>query len=508
MTIYTALMLIMVMSLILAILESARIYVARKNISIYSNLSVESLFSNYQGHLYDKYGIFGVEYTGDETFSVNSAEQIVLGNMERASSINKNHSLIKMTADKAEIVKYELLTDDYGGPFIKQLKESLTTDAVKTAIKYLKQKNELIEMNTGEEKADMETIKTATSYIEEAEAVKKALEEKNDTNDIEESGDKGRKSAYKKASPVTKQDEASDEGISEAIKQMSLWDEDAILAMLLPNAADVSNTAVEKEKRLINRKRNEGNYTGQSEFGISEKLLLTYFCNEKLNSYCDKNSSDEDNASLDYEMEYVCFGKMSDKENLKDALFYMLGMREAVNLVYIMSSAEKKEEAMAQALVITTLLAAPEAASAVQLGILTAWATAESILEVRSLASGKRLPIIKNDSNWNLGLNNLLDGLSGLGEVKEDSNGLAYEDYLNSRLILMNLKDTAVRTLDVMEMGLNEDGYMNIRADEMITAVECKCSFNITGVFTEIMPWAIGRDKDWTMFDDVKFKYY
>ena len=60
----------------------------------------------------------------------------------------------------------------------------------------------------------------------------------------------------------------------------------------------------------------------------------------------------------------------------------------------------KKSEAMALAATISTLLLIPEAAEAVKQLILLAWAAGEGVIDIRSLLSGNKVPLVKTSDNW------------------------------------------------------------------------------------------------------------
>lgn len=67
-----------------------------------------------------------------------------------------------------------------------------------------------------------------------------------------------------------------------------------------------------------------------------------------------------------------------------------------------MGDSVKKSEAMALAATISTLLLIPEAAEAVKQLILLAWAAGEGVIDIRSLLSGNKVPLVKTSDNWQL----------------------------------------------------------------------------------------------------------
>lgn len=95
-------------------------------------------------------------------------------------------------------------------------------------------------------------------------------------------------------------------------------------------------------------------------------------------------------------------------ENLKIVLDKIKNIRFVPNYLYLQSDEEKKAETKALAAVISTLLANPELIPVIQQGLLAAWAYGESIMDLRALAAGKKVPAIKTKETWKLSLSNLL----------------------------------------------------------------------------------------------------
>ena len=83
---------------------------------------------------------------------------------------------------------------------------------------------------------------------------------------------------------------------------------------------------------------------------------------------------------------------------------------------------------------ISTLLLIPEAAEAVKQLILLAWAAGEGVIDIRSLLSGNKVPLVKTSDNWQLTLASLFtlgigdDGISG-ADAEE---GITYKEYLRA----------------------------------------------------------------------------
>lgn len=155
---------------------------------------------------------------------------------------------------------------------------------------------------------------------------------------------------------------------------------------------------------------------------------------------------------LSYEQEYLVGGKASDRENLKSTAEQLLAVRGALNLLYLLSSSEKRSSA-------ETLAASISAGSApvqiiLSFFILSLWAFGESILDLRTLFDGGKVSAWKSDSTWRLGLEELLS-LEFLHSKTEGGDaGYSYEDYMRVLLLLQDRQKKNFRLLDLIEWNV------------------------------------------------------
>ena len=146
---------------------------------------------------------------------------------------------------------------------------------------------------------------------------------------------------------------------------------------------------------------------------------------------------------------------------------------------------EKKAEAEAAALTLCTVIGLPELAEGAAQGILLAWAYGEAIMDIRTLISGGKVPLVKNAEDWKLSLSGLMQ-LGSAGEnVAADSgkdmeSGLAYREYLRMLLFLKSQDEVGMRTLDMVEQNLKiRYGQTFFRADACISRVEFHSTCNL-----------------------------
>ena len=190
-------------------------------------------------------------------------------------------------------------------------------------------------------------------------------------------------------------------------------------------------------------------------------------------------------GSLDYELEYILEGHASDRENLETVASKLLMVRFVPDYAYIQTDPEKKAEAEAAALTLCTVIGLPELTEGAAQGILLAWAYGEAIMDIRTLISGGKVPLVKNAEDWKLSLSGLMQ-LGSAGEnVAADSgkdmeSGLAYREYLRMLLFLKSQDEVGMRTLDMVEQNLKiRYGQTFFRADACISRVEFHSTCNL-----------------------------
>ena len=162
-------------------------------------------------------------------------------------------------------------------------------------------------------------------------------------------------------------------------------------------------------------------------------------------------------GELVYEQEYLLFGEASDRENLKKTVNRLIGVREAVNLLTILGDAGLRGEAEALAAALTGAGAISPLTGVVTFFVMTVWAFAESVEEVRSLLAGERIPFVKQAEQWRVSLTGLAEGgIRGpelIGEEKEAS-GYSYQDWLKLFFLLQDQAELRYRMMDLVQKNL------------------------------------------------------
>ncbi len=157
-------------------------------------------------------------------------------------------------------------------------------------------------------------------------------------------------------------------------------------------------------------------------------------------------------------------------------------LRFVPNYVHLQGSSAKKAEAEALALTLCSLLAVPAVTEAAAQVILLAWAYGESLVDMRSLLKGGKVPLVKSEDSWQLSLSGLMKLGQGedVNDGKDTGSGLPYKEYLRMLLFLEKEEDIGMRALDIIEQNLRlEHGLAFFKADQCISKIEVKSTCNL-----------------------------
>ena len=281
----------------------------------------------------------------------------------------------------------------------------------------------------------------------------------------------------------------------------------------MPENMELSGMEIDPDQQASNRSLNTGRGSfpvRQSTGGIEERLLFNeYVIKNFNNAVTGKKVQEESDAeetaegndmsdrSLAYETEYIIAGKSSDKENLEAVLFRMFLIRMALNYAYLLTDTQKQSEAEALAITISVLLLIPQASEIIKQLIILAWAAGESVVDLRTLLSGKKAALVKNSENWQLPLSSLLTLGAGSENAagEETEGGITYEEYLRAFLFLENYEEVTMRTLDRVEENMRtEHGLEFFKADCCITKAEMNNTVELFGSLAYTFPVYFGYE--------------
>ena len=172
------------------------------------------------------------------------------------------------------------------------------------------------------------------------------------------------------------------------------------------------------------------------------------------------------------EVEYILAGKMSDAENERAVEAAITAMRFPLNLIHIYTDAEKRSAVLAAS------QAAGPGSAAVQALISAAWAYAESDNDVELLRQGRKVPVLKDDRTWAIGLEDVIEGITGGTVIPEDDRGCDYGDYLRIMLFFEERGVKTARILDLVQINMRASYDGDFLIHEHFTGIEISLVVN------------------------------
>ena len=461
-TVFLALILSLVTALVCTGIESVRMAAARTQILNGADIGLYSLFGQFDREMLKDYDLFLLD---------GSCGQ---GSLDLASVYDNFSSymkpVLKQNSQKLSVVQggfsaYRLLTDEGGEPFYNQvvqyMKETLGSQGVSLLLDKMKDRKEKTDQaeQAGQKAENGDIIENYDAEMEEnnrknEEALAEA--EKNPEGGELEDGDNVTAPPQKVVNPIS---------IIRRIRKMG------ILELVIPGNKGVYDGQVQAGTLLSRREKQKGMPMYEPEktdTSYTSQILFQQYLMEKLGNY-----SAPGKGALKYQTEYILGGKTGDIENLKSVAGRLLLIREGVNMVHLVSDGTKRAQAAGLASAIASAFLIPPATGVIEAAILLCWAFGESILDVRELFDGGKVPLVKSAADWQLSLENLPELLNGLDSVRRGSeDGMSYEDYLQVLLLGVSREEKITRAMDMIELCVREKGRKNFRMDSCIVAAE------------------------------------
>lgn len=433
-TAYLSLIFILLISFVGGIMEAASVQMAKNYRRADMNRAIESVFAEYQKELLEEYGIFALEGSYE---SGSYSESTIKNRLDfyGARGIRQSVSRIEFLTDHGaeafcgQVEAYmkhkyglNLLQDKIGMTDVWKQQEEQAKDCEKDEIKQQKELSGLLQENEGRLPAE-------ENPIEHVEQLKKS----------------------------------------------------SLLDLIMPKDKPVSQKTIDLGDTLSFRELNCG-YGDFSDVAEEGGTLTSLILGEYLLEQFSNGAGEPGAGALDYQLEYILAGKGSDRENLEAVAGKLILLRFVPNYMHLQGSSTKKAEAEALALTLCSLLAVPAITEAAAQVILLAWAYGESLMDMRSLLRGNKVPLVKTDDSWQLSLSGLMKlGQEGdLNDGKDTQGGLPYKEYLRILLFLEKKETTAMRALDMIEQNLRtEHGLAFFKADQCISKIEVKSTCNL-----------------------------
>ena len=237
----------------------------------------------------------------------------------------------------------------------------------------------------------------------------------------------------------------SGKSFAELLDQLKQIKDGGILAAVT-GASSISTLTwsdPERPSLLSDAEKSAHSGTAKADFSFDETLLLGEFLMDRMSCFVDQKGS-----GYCYEAEYVITGKSTERAVLAAVAGDLMLIRTGLNFAYLCTDSEKLAAAETLALTVMTALTVPQLTSIFKWLLIAAWAAAESVVDLRALFQGKRVVLWKSKSSWKLSALSLGETA---GEASGFTVGLGYRDYLRLLFYLKSGPQAAYRMMDVIQ---------------------------------------------------------
>lgn len=493
-TIFLALTLVLILSFLFSMVEAARVNglaeLAKRKLA----LETQSLFGAYNQELWEYYGLLFLDMSyGTGEPDVRLLEEQLMEEDYREG--NERH-FYQMALKDAQVEAFTLATDKEGAEFRRQACEAAKNQLAQSAVKDMESRievwNELESQGSDLEEKWKEALAAEEEAGEYAEAERTEVE----MQEAEESGGE--------AEGVEIEENKKGEVLPEnPLGYVAQLKKSSLLAVVMEDPAELSAKSIDTSTSLDNRELFCGNMAAEQGKDVDKLWFVQY-----LNQYFScKTDNKEQERVLDYELEYCIVGKDSDAQNLEAVAKKLLQIRESANFVTIMQDSQKQSMAMKMAVAAVGFTGFVPLIKAVQIGILLAWCYIESILDLRCLLSGGKVPLIKDSTQWKSDLFHLRESVfqSTYAEVEE---GMVYKEYLQMLLYTTGERQLTYRAMDVVEQNIRVfSGNEAMRMDAMVSAVQVQTVYTATPLFLNVIPMAQKIDGNYYFCETRKIAY-
>lgn len=414
-TVFFSIAIYLCLSLFIGLMYGARESAIRARAKEAAEVSLRSVFGEYQKELWQEYNLIFVDATyGYETDSFILPEEHYVGYLnenfdEGGVPFLGGRDLLKLEAYYAETDEIRLATDNDGAAIRAQAVNFMKH---KYAVGYI----ESLYESTATYEATFDVVSDREEIAEEV------LE-----------------------SPVFEEWQDAYGSMLTEEKEVSLL---STLRLVCKDVNNISGTSIDGTRLVSGRALNKGNSKNDKEFDLADNL----FFKEYLINYTNNYLNDEKDTVLSYETEYLIAGKKTDSHNLEAVVNRLLLTREAMNMASLYKDEERIDAVRSFAEVATAAVLQPELAPALEAAIVSIWSFAESVKDVKPLLNGGKVPLIKTHDEWRTTLRDIFK----IGKEEEYDSGLAYKDYLRIFIDLTDSKTLTKRFCDICELNVRK----------------------------------------------------
>lgn len=489
-SVFSAISFMLIAQYLFVVLEASRYEEMKKITEIQARAQIESLFAEYCKPLWEEYHVLACNSDQDyvKVMLNETAEKYSLLNENSILSANSN--FVRAILEDSEISNLELITDNDGRVFESEISRYMRSNLAYEAARQIYDRyNSIGEMTESSEYNDA-SLEDALDVINNPQEYQ-----------IEETQEVQRNTTINRTSRGTS--EVSD--MQETLSDISNTRNSGVLALVLGSNSNVSNKRIDTSNVVSNRTRLSGINVEGCQNSWYDKILLEQYIESYMSSFRNPIS----NRALSYEIEYIIAGKSSDEQNLKNVVKKIILIREAANYLYLVNDSAKMAEVTALASSIGGVTLNPAAIILIKAGIVAAWAYCESILDLRALLQGDKVPVMKSRNTWTSGISGISSLLSGNAKAISSDTGMSYQNYLGFLLMSQNVSKIVYRTLDVQEKTINGiAGYEDVKMDKMFCKLGLCMKYNYSCTFSKMVDLVSNNLSLIKIKQNVNYAYY
>lgn len=452
-TIFLALSLTLIISVILSTIESSRRLAVSAYLEGVTALGMDSVFSNYCTQLWEDYHVFAL--ISDTAQFNNSLEEYIEPNI--------NSGFLKSSLQDITINEVTNLTDNYGEFFINQIISYMQYEEISYIADYLFADSDidynpssLGTLADGELTADdFNDIDFGTLYEQVITANENLTDEDFET-DIS----------------------LSDTFSIDALKSLTHIFDDALIYYLVESPADVSKKTI-SYTGLPSFYMKENIYSGTKKYDMLDRFLFSEYLINHFSSY----TTPVKDSTLDYQLEYLLCGMKADDENLVEAARSIILLRFGFNVIHILTDKEKINTVNSISKTVSIIPALPVI---IEILLISIWALAESVIDVRDLLADKKVPLIKTADQWTLSLANILNFDYSTKSLNSGDNGLTYNNYLEILIFNENTHLTAAKALDLIQLDFSTNINESFSIINCIIGASCDFKYSSHDIFSSV----------------------
>lgn len=490
-TVFLALCSSIIVTVILAQIETAR-YVSITMMQRSAVMTAcESMLAQYNIPLYEMYSIFGIDGNGRDLSK----------DMEKYVHVNSGTGLFEAKINGVCLTDLcSLLEEDYK-PLIKEIVQYMKNAGYLYVVDDWLQKfadGEILDIQSDKNKINQQISKNEIISSEQKAAYEKIRDQQSQN---QQSQNQGTRTDAADTSSVQVTDPR--EILTEILKG-------GLLRVVLPADFTLSDAKLDHDGNYEVYKQKNLDFTSsqsvkaqinQVSFDIShlaqtksQDMLIYLYADQKFRNAIGNNDIDHE-TKLMYEIEYMICGHQSDSTNLLDIVNRLMMMRTVFNFTYLLTDSVKTSSAHSMAASIAAAAFMPWLEPVIYALLLVAWAYGEAMMDLRVLLAGGKVPLFKTRSGWQLSL----DGISKLTEnhgdvsINQTENGLAYHDYLMILWMMTSQGKKMQRMADVIEANIRlTENNAHFVLRECYYSIGCITEFSVKPLFWGFTGFSLG----------------